>query len=172
MHTMKSRLVVALTALAMVAALDSRLQAADRTGREIYRYTLNGTALIIVPMKDGTATGTGWVVDLKNKLIVTNHHVVEENPRIFVLFPLFDKEGSVRSDRADYKEQDGYRAKLIHFDKKKDLALIQVTDRLPDEVKELKVAGRSPDPGERVHAVGNPGASGALWVYTSGSVRA
>ena len=164
------RLAAVLAILVVLSATPSQLLA-DVNGRDVYRKTLQSTAFIIVPMKNGTATGTGWIVDAKNKLIVTNHHVVEENPRILVLFPLFDKEGSVRSDRADYKEENGYRCKLIHIDKKRDLALIQVTDRLPDGAGELKLAPRSPDPGERVHAVGNPGASGALWVYTSGTVR-
>jgi tetratricopeptide (TPR) repeat protein len=162
---------VAILATLVVLHTTLPLLHADTNGRDIYRKTLHSTAFIIVPLKNGTATGTGWVVDAKNKLIVTNHHVVEENPRILCLFPLFDKEGAVKADRADYKEENGYRCKLIHIDKKKDLALIQVTDRLPDGTTELKLAARSPDPGERVHALGNPGASGALWVYTSGTVR-
>jgi tetratricopeptide (TPR) repeat protein len=161
---------VVLATLVVLQATLPQLQA-DTSGRDIYRKTLKTTAFILVPQKSGIATGTGWVVDAKEKLIVTNHHVVEENPGILVLFPLYDKDGNVKADRADYKEENGYRCKLIHIDKKKDLALIQVTDRLPDGIVELKMAARSPDPGDRVHALGNPGASGALWVYTSGTVR-
>jgi tetratricopeptide (TPR) repeat protein len=39
-------------------------------------------------------------------------------------------------------------------------------------VTELKLAGEAPDPGDRVHAVGCPGGGSALWVYSSGTVRA
>lgn len=171
-HT--SRLIAIFTAFGLMLAGAAPLRADDSgpAASEIYRNTLHGTAFIIVPLKNGVGTGTGWVVDLKNKLLVTNHHVVDENPRVVALFPLYDTDGTVRSDRGDYKEENGYRCRIIHFDKKKDLALIQVTDRLPDSVTELKLAARSPNPGDRVHAVGNPGASGALWVYTSGTVRA
>ena len=93
---------------------------ADTSGRDIYRKTLHSTAFIIVPLKNGTATGTGWVVDAKNKLIVTNHHVGEENPRILCLFPALRQGSAVKADRGDYKEENGYRCKLIHIDKKKD----------------------------------------------------
>jgi hypothetical protein len=33
------------------------------------------------------------------------------------------------------------------------------------------VAADSPEPGQSVHSIGNPGRSGALWVYTPGKVR-
>jgi hypothetical protein len=55
-------------------------------------------------------------------------------------------------------------------DKQGDLALIRI-DRVPDGVPALKLAASSPDPGESVHSIGNPGKSGALWVYTPGKVR-
>ena len=36
---------------------------------------------------------------------------------------------------------------------------------------EMKLASGSPNPGERVHSIGNPVASTAMWIYTSGTVR-
>jgi HEAT repeat protein len=48
--------------------------------------------------------------------------------------------------------------------------LIQL-ERLPGDVEALPLAPRSPRPGQRVHSVGNPGRSGGMWVYTSGTVR-
>jgi len=54
---------------------------------------------------------------------------------------------------------------------KRDLALIQLEGAIPTEARSLKLSKESPSPGQRVHSVGNPGASGALWVYTPGSVR-
>ena len=35
----------------------------------------------------------------------------------------------------------------------------------------MPLAAESPDPGQTVHSLGNPGRSGALWVYTPGKVR-
>ena len=52
-----------------------------------------------------------------------------------------------------------------------DLALIELIDPLPEGTVELKLAADSADPADRVHSIGNPGASGALRVYTSGTVR-
>src|SRR5882762_3736971 len=52
----------------------------------------------------------------------------------------------------------------------RDLALIQL-DSIPEDVLELKISSEGATPGDTVHSVGNPGVSGALWVYTSGSVR-
>ena len=44
-------------------------------------------------------------------------------------------------------------------------------ERLPKGVQEIKLAESSPGPGEDIQSIGNPGSSGALWVYTSGTVR-
>src|SRR5207237_758877 len=41
----------------------------------------------------------------------------------------------------------------------------------PDGVEPLPFGKKSSSPGESVHSIGNPGASGALWVYTWGTVR-
>jgi len=40
-------------------------------------------------------------------------------------------------------------------------ALIRI-DRLPENATGLKLAESSPDPGDSVHSIGNPGKSGAL----------
>ncbi len=58
----------------------------------------------------------------------------------------------------------------MEIDKEGDLALIRI-DRVPDGVPELPLADSSPDPGTAVQSIGNPGKSGALWVYTPGKVR-
>jgi hypothetical protein len=58
----------------------------------------------------------------------------------------------------------------VEIDKEGDLALVRL-DRIPDGVPELSLAAASPEPGQTVHSIGNPGKSGALWVYTPGKVR-
>jgi HEAT repeat protein len=44
-------------------------------------------------------------------------------------------------------------------------------DKLPEGVPVLKLTAKSANPGQMVHSVGNPGASDARWIYTSGTVR-
>ena len=51
------------------------------------------------------------------------------------------------------------------------LALLRA-EKLPEGTPALKLAKDPVGPGETVHALGNPGASGALWAYTPGSVKA
>src|SRR5262249_47446140 len=63
------------------------------------------------------------------------------------------------------------RAEVIDADGPRDLALIRLRDKPPDSIAALKLAGKEPQPAERVHSVGNPSASGALWIYSAGRVR-
>src|SRR5262249_55530047 len=65
----------------------------------------------------------------------------------------------------------GNVGKVIHRSKDKDLALVQL-QKLPADAKALKLAKDGVGPGDDVHSLGNPGVSGALWVYTPGNVRA
>jgi len=75
-------------------------------------------------------------------------------------------------------EREAYRApgrripaKVVARDPKRDLAVLQLEGPAPTEARAVKLAKDSPSPGQHVHSIGNPGASGALWVYTEGSVR-
>jgi hypothetical protein len=93
---------------------------------------------------------------------------------------MFNK-GKLVAERDTYLEQilnkdnntriEGSRGKVLASDAKVDLALVQL-DELPAWVQPLPLAANSPGPGQRIHSIGNPGSSDALWVYTSGAVRA
>jgi tetratricopeptide (TPR) repeat protein len=134
----------------------------------IIQKTRQATAY--VETKD--ASGTAWVVDRSNRLLVTNQHVVTDNVMVYIWFPLY-KDGRVVTERKAYREELGLRGKVLDTDVKRDLAVIQLKDRLPDDVGELGLASGSADSGDSLHTIGNPGASGgAMWVYTPGRVRA
>lgn len=136
----------------------------------IYKQTLPGIAWVVSEIKGGTGTGTGWVIDKKNRLLVTNHHVIDRSKRVVVFFPE-QKNGKTVAERDWYAENGKpIPAKVIASDPTKDLAILQV-DRIPESAVELKLATESPEPGEVVHTVGNSGSSGALWVYSSSNVR-
>src|SRR5262249_11122557 len=75
------------------------------------------------------------------------------------------------AERKAYASDRGLRGKVIDTDVGRDLAIIQLIDPLPKGVQELKLAAASAAPSDVVQSVGNPGASDALWVHTSGSVR-
>lgn len=156
------------TRIAVVAALLSVYAGAARAeDSDVYSRTVRATALIITP----TGGGTGWVVDLEQGLLVTNEHVAMQNGEVEVVFPEYGKDGRPLAEPSDYQRVRRLRAEVIDTDGPRDLALIRLVDRLPAGVVALKLADKEPRPSERVHSIGNPQASGALWVYSTGTVR-
>lgn len=164
---MKSRAALAVASLVLLLVSAGGVRAED-SPKSIFQKTLRSTCMVIVP---NVGSGSGWLVDKDKKLIVTNHHVVLNADRVTVLFPLF-KDGKLVSEKSAYHEERGVRAKVIDTDVPRDLAVLQLIDALPEGVASLPLARDSAEPSDRVHSVGNPGASDALWVYTSGTVRA
>src|SRR5260370_28735908 len=85
------------------------------------------------------------------------------------MFPRYQDDRLVAEFSA-YTDSMIIAAKVLDTDLQRDLAMIQVQE-LPKGVKELRITAGAVDVGETVHSVGNPGASGTLWIYTSGTVR-
>jgi hypothetical protein len=146
---------------------------ADDDGAKVYQKTLKSVAWIHSPRGQGKlATGTGSLIDRKHRLILTNYHVVGDGDRVTVLFPSYDK-GKLIAERDYYLDRikrNGIRGRVVARDLRRDLALIQL-EELPEGVEALPLAATSVSPGQTVHSLGNPGGSGALWVYTPGKVR-
>jgi S1-C subfamily serine protease len=143
-------------------------------GEKLYQRLLKSTVWVLSVEDDRiVASGTGSLVDLQRRLVVTNFHVVDDNDEVFAFFPA-RAGGLVIPERSYYlemaKKRQGIPGKVLARDKKKDLALVQL-DVLPDGVQEVKLARDSAKTAQRVHSVGNPGKSGALWVYSKGDVR-
>ena len=165
-----------LPALAACVGISSG-RAADVDGGKVYKQTLPSTVWVVVPQErvsQGTvriSSGTGSLIDVKHKLVLTNYHVVQDKDDVFVLFPIIQKNGKVLTDRETYMK-DGARipGKVKSRNQKKDLALIEL-QTVPEGAKPIKLAADSPGQGSRLHSIGNPGASDALWVYTPGEVR-
>lgn len=148
-------------------------QAPVESGEKVYQRILKSTAWVLSPRGRGAASGTGSLIDRTRRLLVTNYHVVGDEDDVLVLFPVFQK-GRLVPERDFYRDLvragKGIGGRVVARDTRKDLALIQV-EALPEGVLGIPIARDSAGPGQRVHSVGNPGNSGALWVYTSGTVR-
>jgi hypothetical protein len=144
------------------------------TGVGVYKKTLKSTVWVHSDRGGGKlATGTGSLVDRGRRLILTNYHVVGDVRRATVFFPVFDSGGRANPSKGYYRSNAGrlgIPGDVIELDKQADLALIRL-DRVPDAAPELPLSRSSPDPGQTVHSIGNPGKSDALWVYTPGKVR-
>jgi len=139
---------------------------------KIYEQALQSTTWVLTKTAGKTSSGTGVLIDAEKKLVVTNFHVVGEARNAIVFFPAMkdDKPIVTRKHYVDNVKTLGLRGRVMAVDRKRDLALVQL-DKLPEGVKAITLAADSPKPGEGVESVGNPGASDALWVYTSGTVR-
>jgi tetratricopeptide (TPR) repeat protein len=175
---MSARLLVPVLLICLVAcgaasaaagpARPAAVRSEPLSSRALYQQTLRGTVLVgYINGKDGRA-GTGFIIDAKRRLVVTNYHVAPEGA-CFVIFPMYQN-GRVISDRVVYRLAARVPGRVIDSDPKRDLAIIQL-ESLPDDVAALKLAAENPQPGDRLHLVGNPGASAGLWVYTTGTVR-
>jgi hypothetical protein len=148
--------------------------AAVEAGVNVYRHVLRSSVWIHSERGRGVlATGSGSLVDKGRRLILTNYHVVGDVKKATVFFPAYGADKKVIPERSYYRdriEKLGIPGEVVEIDKEGDLALIRI-DRVPDGVPELPLAAASPEPGQSVHSIGNPGKSGALWVYTPGKVR-
>lgn len=153
-------------------------------GEDVYPYVLKSAVFILALMKDGEsiATGSGSLIDKKNRLVLTNHHVAGDALESICFFPTYDKEGKLIVEKARFIErfknirnqQDAdrelLRGKVLGTSPQRDLCVVQLP-RLPPGVEALPIAKTQPRVGQRVHSIGNPGASGGLWVYAPGVVR-
>lgn len=157
---------VAVASVCLAAAGSARADA------ENYRRALDGTTWVLSKNSAGTSSGTGVLIDAEKKLVVTNAHVVGDS-RSAVIFFRDLRDGKPIVEKRHYLENVrklGVRGRVVSVDRKRDLALVEL-EKLPEYAKAVGLAAESTGPGESVDSIGNPGASDALWVYTSGQVR-
>jgi S1-C subfamily serine protease len=151
------------------------------SGKEIFQRTLKSVTWIVqvVEATGGRVrlmTGSGSLIDVPKRLVLTNYHVVGEAKEVAVFFPQFDNKRQLISDKEHYFQQlrgkAGYvTGTVVARSPKQDLAVIELP-RLPTGAIPARLARESVSPGDTVHSIGSPGASGALWAYTPGSVKA
>ena len=109
--------------------------------------------------------GSGVVVKHQGKLkIITNWHVIDGSDSLSI----WTKPDKMVDENFLITEIESYNAKLIHQNKTKDLALLEV-ERLPINVKALSYGKFSKiRPGQASFAIGHP--EGLLWTFTSGMI--
>lgn len=141
-------------------------------GAKVYKAAVPSVVWVHSTRPNGLATGSGSLIDKERRLVLTNYHVVEENPKATIFFPAF-RDGHPIPERTYYSDRAarlGIAGKVVAVDKSADLAVIQI-EKVPEEVKAIPLAAGSPDPGDNVHSIGNAGKSGALFGYVKGTVR-
>jgi len=130
---MKSlRFVLPLLSVGLLPAFASpcRLSAKEVDETELYNKVLKSCVYILTPIKGGHGEASGSLIDAAKKLVLTNYHVVEEQEKIFVIFPVFIK-GELLTDKNQYKDRVvnkgmGIKGTELCRDKSRDLAIVQV----------------------------------------------
>src|SRR5262245_35005398 len=77
--------------------------AAEELGPEaLYKKVVKSCVFIVTPAKGGYGMGSGSLIDADKKLVLTNFHVVDEEPMVFVQFPVYLKDGGIMTDKQEY----------------------------------------------------------------------
>src|SRR5262245_337602 len=168
-------LLPAVAVLAVPAlGLGPRLAAEGFESKDLYKKVVRSTVFIVTPLKGGFAMGSGSLIDLNKKLILTNYHVVDDEDIVFVQFPLFVK-GEMVTDKRKYMDNipagQALKGKVLYRDKSRDLALIEIPT-VPAGTSALCLAKSSVERGEDVWNVGSPGDVDQVFSVTHGTVRA
>jgi HEAT repeat protein/S1-C subfamily serine protease len=144
---------------------------------QIYKDLLKSTVLIIQVGADGNSghIGSGSLIDKKNKLVLTNFHVVDGASKIMVFFPTY-RNGELLVEKDEYlkkmlKENLGIPGFKESDDKKVDLALVRLAGLPESGVQQIPLAHHSVAPGQRLYSVGNPGVGQSFFIMTSGTAR-
>ena len=160
--------------LVWAQAPDSPQITSSEVGNSVYRKVLASSTWIHSDRGPGRlATGSGSLIDKGRRLVLTNYHVVGNTKHALVFFPIYDRNGKAVPERSFYllrRKQLAIPGEVVEIDHQADLALIRL-ERIPTGTPALSLARVSPEPGQNVHSIGNPGKSDALWVYTAGKVR-
>jgi S1-C subfamily serine protease len=160
-------------------ASTSAARAESEGGEKVYQRLLKSAVWVISPLGKGlVSSGSGSLIDIQHRLILTNYHVVEDREVARVFFPAYQRnhfgKTEIVAERDYYKRLlstgGGVSGKVIARSMRSDLALIQI-EAVPSGALPVRLSFEGAMPGQRVHSIGNPGGSGALWVYTSGTVR-
>jgi tetratricopeptide (TPR) repeat protein len=179
-RTLAARLLTAATlaaplALPTIAEAQSPLpveNAAPMKPKQVTEIGLRGACWVLNgTVADHRKHGSGWVLDSKKRLIVTNDHVISGKDNVEIFFPVWEG-GKVNRDADHYlKNLKAHKAVVIDRDKNRDLALLQV-DAIPEGMKELKLASQPAEEGDLLRTVGAlPNGNEALWGTVSGEVR-
>jgi len=154
----------------------SQLLAFDKAGGGRMNARLNFVAPYDGKYQLMVATCNGGVgaFTVKGFRLSARIHGASVAPFLLVSFPATEN-GRVITDANHYlmvnsTNQERHKAKVVAWNEAKDLAILKL-NYLPEDVKPMPLARESSQPGHLVHSIGNPGKSGALWVYSSGTVR-
>src|SRR5260370_15878837 len=161
------------------------LPAASVSGEQVFERLLNHAALVFsfetpapgmpaIPGLSARASlGSGSLIHVGQRLVLTNLHVVGGRTDASVYFAAF--ENGVLQNRFDYYGRNRLRLAqagvVVARDPARDLALIQLSS-IPPGISPIPFAQDAVKPGQSVHSVGSYGVAieSLLLRYTTGQV--
>ena len=162
--------------VAVLGALTAtpRLSAEDFNPADLYDKCVKSTVFIVTPQKGGMSMGSGSLIDVEKRYVLTNYHVVDDKQMVYVQFPVRNKDGSLMTDKKKYIERipagQAIKGKVLHIDKTRDLAIVQL-EKLPPDTPALPLAKKSVRVGSKVMNIGNAGKVETTFNTADGSVR-
>jgi S1-C subfamily serine protease len=165
-----------LTVLAVPGlGLSPRLNAEELSGSDLYKKCVKSCVFIVNITKQGQSSGSGSLIDADKRLVLTNYHVVKDEEKVYVQFPVYNKDGTMMTDKKKYIERipagQAIIGKVLYRDKSRDLSIVQL-ERIPPGTPALPLARDSVEVGETVFNIGSPGAVEFVFSTTDGRVRA
>jgi S1-C subfamily serine protease len=129
-----------------------------RGEKEVALYKKASPAVVFVLTNTGVI-GSGAIIDAKGS-VVTNWHVVKDEPSVVVIFK--------PKDSAELRKDLAFPAQVVKTDQVSDLALLKIAS--PPKAISSLILGDNSDlaVGQDVHAIGHP--SGEIWTYTRGVI--
>ncbi|XP_054155537.1 probable periplasmic serine endoprotease DegP-like [Oppia nitens] len=101
--------------------------------------------------------GTGFIVDSELGLIVTNYHVVSDNPCVTIEFPNnFSEWRFIEGKLSSNADTDTITGKIVYIEPQHDLALIQMRQYVAYSLPNLELSDTVPDVGDEVITIGYP----------------
>ena len=104
--------------------------------------TINSRVSVSAYLNTGNWSGTGFITDLQDGIIITNNHVISP--------------GSVGSYFITFHNGKEAEAKVIYYDNYQDFAVLKVNiDDMPTDINKIDFTDKSPALGDEVFIVGN-----------------
>ena len=73
---------------------------AEEDTEELYKKVVRSTVFIVSPLKDGYSMGSGSLVDVEKRIVITNYHVARHGKFCYCQFPVYHKDGNIMTTPA------------------------------------------------------------------------
>lgn len=168
------RISFSLLILPFLALTQSPAARAEEDAEDLYKKVVKSAVFIVTPATQGYSMGSGTLVDVEKKIVITNFHVVDNEKFCYCQFPVHLKDGSLMTDKTKYidrvKQGQAIKAEVLYRDSSRDLAILKLQS-VPPGTPALAMSAKGVGQGATVWNIGSPGAVDQVFGITKGDVR-